>query len=446
MNITKFIILIFLVLLVIGGSAYLLLYDEEEGPLNLVLISIDTLRADRLGCYGYDKPTSPNIDRLADESWLFTDAISQSSWTVPSHISILTSLYPGTHKIGVIERSLDERIVTLAQILKENGYRTAGFVDAKFMSKRYGFGRGFDIYKNANGNGIKKVLPPAEKWLEENYRKPFFLFLHVFDCHCPYDPPEEFSRLFSPDYRGELKLKDKCGNPHLNKMELSEEDLRYISQQYDGEVRYVDTELQKFFDLLTRNRLWKDTVLVLISDHGEEFKEHGRIGHQRSVYNELMHVPLLLRLPGKAPEGGTICQRVETIDVMPTVLGLLGIDPGLPLQGKDLLPLIRRGEKVKGGEAFGELNELAVKRTVYLGDYQYIHDPDEGTEELYLLEEDPKEQVNLALKNPEKCRELKAMIDLREERNAREGEDYRAGKVKLDSETRDQLRNLGYVE
>ena len=425
----------------------ILLVREKKRPPNVILISIDTLRADRLGCYGYRKPTSPNLDRFAGNCFIFTEAISQSSWTLPSHMSILTSLYPGTHKVGGIERSLDPKITTLTQILKKAGYQTAGFVDAKFVGAHYGFNRGFDVYRNKNGKGIDRVLPLAEEWLRQHYKKSFFLFFHVFDCHCPYTPPEEISRSFSPDYEGDLNLKGKCGNPHLNALELTPEDIRYISEQYDGEIRSVDTEIQKLFDLIGELGLYRNTLIILLSDHGEEFKEHGQIGHQRSVYHELMHIPLIIRLPGSSPPAGRITSRVESIDIMPTVLDFLGLVVDAPLQGKSLTGLLSEKEAAGGKEtSFGELNELAVKRTLYSGNYQYIYNVDEETEELYDLKRDLREEENLASQRQDKCRELKTVLESWEKRAREDGEKYRAGEVTLGDDAREQLRNLGYIE
>jgi arylsulfatase A-like enzyme len=315
------------------------------------------------------------------------------------------------------------------------------------VAARYGFHRGFDVYNNKNGAGIRRVLPPALRWLENNHDRPFFLFLHVFDCHCPYTPPRELKSLYSPDYRGTLDLKGKCGNPALNSLDLSPGDLAYIRQQYDGEVRGVDLRLQKLFDLIDEWGLDRNTLIVVLSDHGEEFMEHGQIGHQRSVYHELMWVPLIVRLPGANPRAGKIAERVELIDVMPTVLDLLGIAIPANLQGASFRALLegRPGEwKVK--PAYGELNELAVKRTVYRDDYQFIVNEDEGTEELYEIAADRGERDNLIGRSGEIAGGLKTLLRGWEERARREGERVQTGTITLDPKQREALKNLGYVE
>ncbi|HPJ71494.1 MAG TPA: sulfatase, partial [bacterium] len=289
-----------------AAAAAFVVFRPRPAPPNLVLISIDTLRADRVSCYGCETPTTPVLDRFADGAAVFTDTIVQSPWTLPSHMSLFTSLYPSTHKVGAASRTLDPAVVTLPLLLREAGYATAAFVDAAFLSSRYGFSRGFDLYENAKGRGIETVLPRVESWLKTARREPFFLFVHVFDCHCPYTPPDDVARRFSPDYDGDLDLSGRCGLSGFEDADLDEDDVRYISQQYDGEVYAVDRGLSRLLGLLESLGLFENTVVVVTSDHGEEFMEHGRIGHTRSLYRELLQVPLIVR-----PAGGGTGRKID---------------------------------------------------------------------------------------------------------------------------------------
>jgi len=430
-------------LLLLGAAAFFCF--RRNAPPNLILVSIDTLRADRIGCYGYQTETSPVLDRLAREATVFTRAIVQSPWTLPSHMSLLTSLYPSTHGVGGASRRLGAAVITLPEILREAGYATAGFVDAHFLAGRYGFRRGFDTYRNSKGKGLATILPEAENWLREKRREPFFLFFHVFDCHCPYTPPEEVAARFSPDYSGELDLAGRCGVDGFPLENLSAADIRYIGQQYDGEIYALDGGLERLWDFLRKEGLLENTVLVVTSDHGEEFMEHGRIGHTRSVYHELLHVPLLIRLPGKNPPGRTIGETVLSLDIAPTLLELAGLPVPETWQGRSLIGELR-GEGGESRPAYSELNELARKRSLIEGNYHYILDLEDGAEEVYDLTRDRREENNLAKADPELARRLRARMLRIAEAAERAGASYESGEVKLDGKTRRELQALGYLQ
>lgn len=431
-----------------------LLFMPRRADYNVVLVSIDTLRADHLGCYGYPLKTSPNLDEFSRSAVLFENAIVQTSWTLPSHMSILTSLYPSTHKVVQDVDRLDERVVTVAQMLKKNGYSTAAFVDAPLMESKYGFDRGFDLYYESYRLkdryvivGIENNIGKVMSWIRNNSGNPFFLFLHIFDCHSPYLPPDMYYEGFAFDYGGGLEMEGKSGPNYFNRVALSPEDVRYIVSHYDGEIASVDHQLGKMFDLLEESGLAGKTLVIVTSDHGESFMEHGMVGHEKQLYNELMRVPLIMRFPGGRYGGERIRAMVESIDIVPTILDLLGIAGTGKMQGISLLPLIRRDEKeADGGRAFGELSRHRDIRTVYEGGYQYIYDMDNNKSELYDLAEDPAERKDLSGVRKDRAYSMHGSMMSWAERAKEDGEGYVADKTYIDDKQRDLLKSLGYMD
>ncbi|MBI4228743.1 MAG: sulfatase-like hydrolase/transferase, partial [Deltaproteobacteria bacterium] len=228
------------------------LAKPKDKNINVILISIDTLRADHLSCYGYGRTTSPNIDRLANEGIAFSNAFSVASWTLPAHISMLTSMYSEAHGVITDENSLDENRVTLAEILKDRGYATAAFVSGVYLHSRYGFDQGFDVYDesiidNAERGGedlVQEVTSPSlndsiQSWLKINNQKKFFLFLHYFDVHFDYIPPPPYDTMFGLDYKGKIDGRNFYNNPEINS-EMDPRDLKHVIALYDGEIAFTD--------------------------------------------------------------------------------------------------------------------------------------------------------------------------------------------------------------
>lgn len=270
------------IVILLGIVAYVKLYIFRET--NVILISIDTLRSDRLSCYGYKYKTSPHIDKLAEEGVLFENIYAQSPWTLPSHMSILTSLYPSVHGVQTTDDSLSGDFITLAEVLKNNGYYTAAFVDASFVSAKYGFNQGFDIYDDSGGR-IKVINKKAISFIEKfcatrkSPQSKFFLFFHVFDVHGPYKPPESYRNLF---YNGKDPY-DKDNHsmnlvkqmPQLKYQEFGEiTDINYVRALYDSGIRYVDDQLEELFKRLKDLGIYDETLIVFTSDHGESLFEH----------------------------------------------------------------------------------------------------------------------------------------------------------------------------
>ena len=348
---------------------------------NLLVISIDTLRADHLKCYGYNRDTSPHLDRLAQQGVLFESLTSASSWTVPSHMSMFTSLYPSVHGVQTVHNNLGEGVPTLARCLAERGYLTAAFVTEPALDHRFGFNHGFQLYDDVTdemrGAWIfdpKKGAtiwagrnPPitdlGTKWLQKHSQEKFFLFLHYFDCHSDYLPPSPFDKKFDPDYKGP---EDGCNIPlraQLDNPKISVRDLAHMVALYDGGIAYTDEHVGKILQLLQDLRLSEKTLVIVLSDHGEAFLEHGLIYHGNSLYEEALEAPLIMRLPGVIPAGKRVAGNVSHVDLMPTALGLLHLASPPQIQGIDLSPMILSDQPVPERLIFSELAEFGFNLT-----------------------------------------------------------------------------------
>ena len=339
---------------------------------NLLLISIDTCRADHLKCYGYDRDTSPHLDQLAKEGVLFENSIAAAGWTVPSHMSMFTSLYPAIHGVVTFDARLGEGVPTLAQYLAQGGYVTAAFVTGPAMNHHYGFNRGFQLYDDFTvgmtfervdwrNNGLDQVVTDsvitnlATQWLKRHSQQNFFLFLHYWDCHYDYLPPPPFDRKFDPAYKGHEDGRD-VANRETNILKyISIMDLAHMMALYDGEIAHTDEEIGKVLELLQDLGLSEKTLVIVLSDHGEAFLEHGKLRHGNSLYEEVLHVPLIMRLPGVIPAGKRVAGNVSHVDLMPTVLGLLHLPSPLQTQGIDLSPVMLGAKPVPERLIYSEL-------------------------------------------------------------------------------------------
>ncbi len=303
---------------------------------NIVLISIDTLRRDHLSTYGYTKKTSPFLDSLAAESAVFENAIAQAPYTVTSHITMMTSLWPSVHQILThdYQDRLSPKWLTLPQILKASGYLTGGFTGGGQVSAVYGFDRGMDVY-DCEGGRSEKIFPKAIEWIAKAQGNPFFLFLHTYDVHMPYEPPPPYDSLFDPEYNGTVwRWTEECVKIIDPKL------FNRILDLYDGEICYVDAQIQRVVQFLREQGLFENTMLIITSDHGEEFMEHGTMAcHAHTLYNELLFIPLIIKFPDGQWAGRTIPNQVALNDLMPTVLDYLDIPFPPHSQGQSLLDL-----------------------------------------------------------------------------------------------------------
>jgi arylsulfatase A-like enzyme/Flp pilus assembly protein TadD len=398
---------------------------------NVVLITIDTLRADHLGCYGYKEIKTPNIDALAADGTRFERAFAVVPVTLPSHTTMLTGTYPmlsGMHDFSVNKLSAQQP--TLASVLKQTGYTTGAVVGSAVLDSRFGLNQGFDFYYDhfdfsrldeANLDEMERpgnqVADLTLDWLNKTWPKKFFLWMHLYDPHFPYNPPEPYQT-------------------------------QYAGRLYDGEIAFADEQVGRLVRFLKDKGIYQNTVIVLAGDHGEGLGEHGEKTHGFFIYNSTMHVPLIIRLP-EIKGGQTVEEMVSLVDLTPTVLGAVGVDVPAEAQGKSLLALVRGGE--------GQVTESA--RTVYGETYlprlhfnwselrgaenTKYHFIDAPKPELYDMAKDPAELHNLFVEKKAVSEEMRAkLVAMIREYSA--GKEL-AEKTSLDPALAERLKSLGYA-
>jgi arylsulfatase A-like enzyme len=415
-------------------------YGRAKG---VVLVSIDTLRRDHVGAYGYSRPTTPRLDALAREGLLCQDAVSTSSWTLPAHLSLFTSADPGAHGGLDMHHGFNRRLPTLAERLRAAGFATRAVTSHLYVSGTYGLDQGFDHLDFHQDRKANDVADRAIDILDRFGDRPFFLFLHFYDPHWHYDPPDSTRGLFAGAYAGSMT--GRWGDfSKRDRGSVSPQDLQHLLDLYDGEVRYTDDELGRVLDHMKARGLDRNTLVVATSDHGEEFLEHGAWEHQRTLYEEVVRIPLILRAPGAAPRREP--QQVSLLDVAPTVLEWAGAEALPGAQGRSLLaPAPER-------EAYGETDHTEDRsRRLFLrggaGRWKAIvslaRDAESPLkEEWYDLASDPQERRSAAVapRVAEGIRE-RALARWRAARSRGAG----APAVQLTPEQRDRLRALGYV-
>jgi arylsulfatase A-like enzyme len=330
------------------------LLAADQPSINVVLITIDSLRPDHLSAYGHGRPTTPTLDRLARRGTRFTQVINQASWTSSSLVSVLTSLYPSTHGVDGRGKTVGAGVITPLKRLRETGYQVPSLSYLTALPE-------FDYL------GFEAVAADERevgRWLDRYGHRPFFIWLHLEGPHLPYNPPSPYDRMFTqtgspiPQVVRE-RLKPFLGDPVIPKGEvtLSRADLDALVALYDGKIRKTDDEVQGLLDLLERRRLLTRTIVVVTADHGDELFDHGWVGHASTslsgtLYDELIRVPLIMAGPG-IPRGRVVQTQVEGVDLMPTLLDLLKVSHPPSLQGGSLLPLLR-GRSGRSSAAFAE--------------------------------------------------------------------------------------------
>jgi arylsulfatase A-like enzyme len=431
---------------------------------NVLILVIDALRPDHLGCYGYALDTSPAIDGLARRGVLFTDATSLSSYTRAAVPSIFASVHPGAH--GVLSQGrqvemLSDEYPTLAETLKERGYVTAAFAPNPSLHRAFNFDQGFDLYdddfqvagpKTQDFETARKINERTLAWLRGHREKPFFAYLHYRDVHAPYVPPPPYDRMFdSPGQGRPLTEAEYKSQPSDMRSPRRYRDLGSYVEQYDGEIRYTDDHLARFLDTLSKEGFLDDTVIFLTADHGESFLEHGSWTHGTGLYEELMRVPLLLVLPKERTKGRRVAAPVQTTDIYPTILELLNVEIPAGLQGRSLLKAIQ-GQADPNRPVFSEalvnrrlrpwnFGQLVAVRS---GGWKLIYNRWNRSGELYNLARDPAEKQNLADREPERARDLLRRIAAQDRENAKRSHRVQ-GTEELPENVVEGLRSLGYV-
>ena len=435
----------------------------DPRPPHVILISIDTLRPDYLGCYGHARETSPTLDRIAAEGVRFADVTSASPWTLPSHATMLTGLFASHHGVKTHETRLSESVVTLAEEFQSGGYETFAVVNTHNVGgPQFQLGQGFGDHfryivetendprsfrKKVFNNGDTIVATAKEMLGERDGDAPFFLFLHFYDVHTDFTPRPEYRAKFVGPYAGRMTgSTSQLADLRTEGETLAEDDLRWLRDMYDAEINQLDDLLGKFFAWLDDEGLYDDALIVITSDHGEEFQEHGSFLHGRTHYQEILRIPLIVRGPG-VPPGTVVATPVHGVDVTPTILALMGLESHMPRDGIDLSAAWRGGtlpERTFFAEA-DHNNEVDgkpvsdIKTMVRRGATKVLYDEHSGALELYDLGTDPAERTDLAQTAPQRVEPLKAELDR-----------FRAGAIAgepvppPDDEERALLDALGY--
>ncbi len=318
--------------------------DNERRP-NVILISIDTLRPDHLGCYGYEKATSPALDLLCEDAVVFEEAIAHASSTLHSHASMLTSLLPHHHQATWSAKTrIPEDAICLAEVLQQAGYRTAAFTGGGQMDRVFGLDQGFEVFEQPMLEHFEDTMWKGVEWVESDDSRPFFLFLHSYEVHHPYTPEADYLALFEDGYSGSLPGEislELLGQINNEEIDFDEADLGHVVAAYDAEIRSADDGVSHLIRYLREKGLYDDTLVVFTSDHGEEFGEHGLVGvHSHTLFDELLRVPLVIKFPGSAHAGTRVGYQVRGIDIPPTVVSAVGIAIPEVFSGTDLRSLL----------------------------------------------------------------------------------------------------------
>jgi len=540
-----FLILLVCFLIVTGGCDRAGKTASSMAP-NVILVSLDTLRADHLHCYGYDKETSPTIDTLAKEGVLFERAFAQSNWTLPSHVSMLSSLYPSSHGVTSRNKKISMNTILLAQILKKDGYRTASFNAGGNVSAKYGFSKGFDLWEEIpidRGN-MASLCNRMLSWIERNHKQKFFIFFHTYEIHRPYRAPDEYKKAYVhlegvaremkksifykiihdepltmeeinflmslrictlkvkgirkeflkiyKQYKADTDPEERVSAPKLIKkfkraLKVTKKQVRdiydrwhalkheafgysYIIENYDAEIIFADHQIRRLVQFLEKMDLKEKTLLIITSDHGEEFLDHRNFDHSLTCYNEVMHVPLILYYPGRLPAGLRLRENAALIDLVPTIHELLGIPRSEHFQGVSLMTFIRGKE---GARRLIFCEHLESKRApgykpvaVIDGEWKYhcnleriqlknSNDPRwhwgpnrkiylgfTKPQELYHVDRDFREHIDLCKEAPMIVQRLSDIV----EKHLVEFTSGDLEHVVLDKDLENQLRDLGYIE
>jgi len=418
--------------------------------LNVVFIIMDAVSASHLSCYGNDRPTTPNIDFLSDEATLFERAYAQAAWTLPSTASFLTGRYPPQRGAAHSKLVTD---VTMASVLRDAGLRTAAFSENPYVVAGFGFDKGFEFFKEyfpaqrlrKNPRSFARIdsavsVNAVTAWIEDHLAARFFVYLHLLPPHAPYDPPPPYSGKFDTGYRGTVHgSTDTLLKINEGKIKIDRHDLEHLRAQYDENLAYADHQVGRLVEFLRGRSLLDKTILIVTSDHGEAFHEHGVMLHNTTVYEEMIHVPLVIRFPsryGKLPS--RFKGVVELTDLLPTICDALRITSP-ESHGTSLLHLLR--EKRETETLARAWTSMAPEEfaALILPRYKLILDQRTNTAELFDLRNDPRETKNIESGNGPIVKELRALLQATDSRR------MIMEKTEVDKTTLEKLRSLGYV-
>jgi arylsulfatase A-like enzyme len=480
-------LLIFLSILYAWIPAYRFLATKKNkaNEMNFVLITLDTTRADHLGCYGYSKNTTPFLDSLAKKGILFENAYANATWTLPSHASLFTGMMPSVHGAGYSNFFVSPSVKTIAESLQEKGYTSAAFIGGPFLVSAFNLNQGFDFYDEhldphselkrltlfrllskitgkslwhtdgqRRGAEINQEVSSYLRWVVN--RQPFFLFINYFDAHEPYDPPQEIrdQMQIHTTMKGNIRfypLNKRNGIAcHSDGTPLSSDDFQQLRDLYDGELRYQDQQLEILWKMIEQSGIASKTILIIASDHGETIGEHQFLDHGHNLYQEQVHVPLLFYNSGLFSGGKRITETVQLIDVYPTMLQFVGLKPENGIQGHSLIPGLRSNQfPVRSVLSEIDIDShprfAAFKRSqkMILQDSLKYVDSSDKNNMLFDLQTDPAEMIDQQSNQPDRAEQLHKKLN----------ELFRAleimkhkGSGQLDEETREKLKSLGYIE
>jgi arylsulfatase A-like enzyme len=447
---------IFLVIVIVGfitaGVFVLKNIKGKDKDFNIILISIDTLRADHLGCYNYPRNTSPSLDKFRENGVLLRRCMAQSPSTLTSHAAMLTSLIPSHHGAFFTRgQALPDNIQTMAELLKQKGYRTISFNDGGQIAPKFGLNQGFDKYESMSSNlkaerlNFYRIVTKTINWLDQNPDEKFFLFLHTYETHHPYTPKKRHLELFESDYNGNLnwqitvEMIEKINNGEIK---LTGEDKQHIINTYDAEIRSMDENFGLLIGYLKEKKLYDNTLIIFTSDHGEEFGEHGTWAmHSHTLFNDQLHVPLVIKLPGSKYASRKVDHLVRSIDILPTVMDLLGEKPSKDFEGGSLVPLMKGIPPKKLVFAISQRDMQKTSVSAYwsvMTRKWKLYDA-----KLFNLLNDPGELKDVSRSHEDlKTNLQKYALKYIKRKNKK----FTAKKVTLDDELREKLKSLGYLD
>ena len=417
---------------------------------NVLLISLDACRADRLSCYGHENETSPFLDELAKQGVRYSNAFVNTHGTPPSHTTILSSLYQETHRVQFNDfprrdarRFLIPSNVTLLQeLLRKEGYVTIGVTAGGYMSGNLGFARGFDVFQE-DVKGIESCARILENYIRKHAPndRPIFALFHTYEIHSPYNPPHGYREIFGT-YQSDFEpSSENLLLVNAGKLEVNDQDVQLINSMYDAGIRYTDDTLRKLFRSLTSLRFFDNCLVIITSDHGEELGERGRFVHGDQLYDSLIHVPLIVT--GTSVPQGTVDNRlVSTIDIAPTVLEYAGLPVPTDMEGRNFLIPKKNGSTDDEDAVFSQYE--GHRYSIRTASWKLIRNLDVGTTELYDLRNDPQETQNVIAAFPERRAQLESRL-LNWKQN-RKRLPHIAPAVTFDEEDLERLRSLGYAQ
>lgn len=411
--------------------------QKAEARPNVVIYLVDTLRADRLGCYGYPKPTSPHLDRFADGATLFETAIAQAPWTRPSVASILSGLGPLSHGVRTLEDRLPDAAETLAERLRAAGYRTAAFSTNAHIDKDTGFAQGFDDFYFHPQEDSASVSQRVVSWLDARRgTEPFFLYIHTLDPHSPYTPPPDLRRKFAPGARPEAGSLEHVKRIYSVRGKRRAAHIEEVSPLYDAEIAANDRAFGALLSALKERKLFEESLIVFVADHGEALGERGLFGHAQSLYSEELDVPLVVKLP-RQTRGERVSHLAQHVDLLPTLLTAAGLSPPAGLPGRDLFATERERP------AFSHLTYRGREgMSVVFDGWKRIEPWSRKLGKAPMLYREGDELRDLAEGNPVRSGFLGSLLRA-EMLRGRQG--LRPEQAGLDEESRKELEALGYL-